>query len=113
MGVRSLGPSEQRQAIWGYLCGARFGTTKQLANRFGVCERAIRSALVMLSCTYPIETSFGLYGGIRVSDWHHPAQTQLSAAQISPLLRVRMDLDGEDLKVMNSILIQFAFPGSY
>jgi len=24
-----------------------------------------------------------------------------------------MDLDGEDLKVMNSILIQFAFPGSY
>jgi len=40
-------------------------------------------------------------------------QLKLSAAQISPLLRVRMDLDGEDLKVMNSILIQFAFPGSY
>lgn len=113
VGVRSLGPSERRQAIWGYLCGARFGTTQQLADRFGVYERTIRSDLVVLSCTYPIETSFGPYGGIRVSDWYHPGQTQLSAAQTSLLVRVRTDLDGEDLKVMNSILIQFAFSGSY
>ena len=113
MGVRSLGPSEQRQAIWGYLCGARFGTTKQLAHRFGVCERTIRSALVMLSCTYPIETSFGPYGGVRVSRWYHPEQKRLSSTQTSLLVRVRMTLEGEDLKVMNSILIQFALPGSY
>lgn len=101
------------QAIWEYLCSARFDTTKHLADRFDVCERTIRSDLVTLACTYPIETSFGPYGGIRVSNWYHPEQKRLSPKQTSLLVRVRMTLEGEDLKVMNSILIQFALPGSY
>ena len=108
-----MGPSERRQAIWEYLCNARFSTTRQLADRFGVCERTIRSDLIALACTYPIETSFGPYGGIRVSNWYHPEQKRLSAGQTSLLARVRLTLEGEDLKVMNSILIQFALPGSY
>lgn len=107
-----MGPSERRQAIWEYLCNARFSTTRQLADRFGVCERTIRSDLIALACTYPIETSFGPYGGIRVSNWYHPEQKRLSARQTSLLVRVRLTLEGEDLKVMNSILIQFALPGS-
>ncbi len=111
--VRWLGPSERRQAIWEYLCSVRFDTTKHLANLFGVCERTIRSDWVALSCTYPIETSFGPYGGIRVSDWYHPGQRRLSPMQTSLLVKIRLTLDGEDLKVMNSILIQFALPGSY
>ena len=68
---------------------------------------------IALACTYPIETSFGPYGGIRVSNWYHPEQKRLSARQTSLLVRVRLTLEGEDLKVMNSILIQFALPGSY
>ena len=107
-----MGPSERRQAIWEYLCNARFSTTRQLADRFGVCERTIRSDLIALACTYPIETSFGPYGGIRVSNWYHPEQKRLSARQTSLLVRVRLTLEGEDLKVMNSILIQFALSRS-
>ena len=98
-----MGPSERRQAIWEYLCSARFSTTRQLADRFGVCERTIRNDLIAL----------GPYGGIRVSNWYHPEQKRLSATQTSLLVRVRLTLEGEDLKVMNSILIQFALPGSY
>lgn len=93
-----MGPSERRQAIWEYLCNARFSTTRQLADRFGVCERTIRSDLIALACTYPIETSFGPYGGIRVSNWYHPEQKRLSARQTSLLVRVRLTLEGEDLK---------------
>ncbi len=108
-----MGPSERRQAIWEYLCSARFDTTKRLADRFGVCERTIRNDLVVLSCTYPVETSVGPYGGIRISDWYHPEQKRLSPIQTSLLVRVRITLEGEDLKIMDSILIQFALPGSY
>lgn len=108
-----MGASERRQAIWEYLCSVRFDTTKHLADRFGVCERTIRNDLVVLSCTYPIETSFGPYGGIHVSNWYCPEQRRLSPIQTALLVRVRMTLKGEDLKVMDSILIQFALPGSY
>lgn len=108
-----MGPSERRQAIWEYLCTVRFDTTRHLANRFGVCERTIRSDLIALSCIYPIETSCGPYGGIHVSKWYHPEQRRLSSIQTSLLVKVRMTLEGEDLRVMNSILIQFALPGSY
>ena len=109
-----MGPSERRQAIWEYLCNARFSTTRQLADRFGVCERTIRSDLIALACTYPIETSFGPYGGIRVSNWYHPEQKRLSARQTSLLVRVRLTLEGEDLKVMNirqRIPISWQSPG--
>ena len=68
-----MGPSERRQAIWEYLCNARFSTTRQLADRFGVCERTIRSDLIALACTYPL--------------WRHsrfqlvPSRTKASVSQ--------------------------------
>ena len=108
-----MGPAERRRAIWEYLCSTRFSTTRQLADRFGVCERTIRNDLIVLACTYPIETSFGPYGGIRMAEWYRPDRKTLSPKQTSLLVRVRLTLEGEDLKVMNSILIQFALPGSY
>ncbi len=66
-----MGPSERRRAILEHLCQKRFDTTKNLAELFGVCERTIRNDLVVLTCSYPIETSFGPYGGIRVANWFH------------------------------------------
>lgn len=56
-----MGPSERRRAILEHLCQKRFDTTKNLAELFGVCERTIRNDLVVLTCSYPIETSFGPY----------------------------------------------------
>ena len=108
-----MGPAERRQAIWEYLCCVRFETTKNLAVRFGVCERTIRNDLVLLSCSYPIETSFGPYGGIRVANWFHPDRKFLSSEQTTLLLKLRVTLEDEERKVMNSILIQFALPGSF
>ena len=107
-----MGPAERRQAIWEYLCCVRFETTKNLAIRFGVCERTIRNDLVLLSCSYPIETSFGPYGGIRVAGWFHPDRKFLSSEQTTLLLKLRVTLEDEERKVMNSILIQFALPES-
>ena len=73
-----MGPSERRRAILEHLCQKRFDTTKNLAELFGVCERTIRNDLVVLTCSYPIETSFGPYGGIRVANWFHLNRHMLS-----------------------------------
>lgn len=108
-----MGPSERRQAIWEYLCGVRFDTTNNLANRFGVCERTIRNDIVCLSCKYPIETLFGPHGGIRIATWFRSDRKVLTSEQTTLLLKLRVALDGEELKVMNSILTQFALPGSF
>ena len=62
-----MGPSERRRAILEHLCQKRFDTTKNLAELFGVCERTIRNDLVVLTCSYPIETSFGPYGCVHRS----------------------------------------------
>lgn len=111
--MRRLGPAERRQALWEYLCCARFDTTNHLANRFGVCERTIRNDLVILSSKYPIETSFGPYGGIRVASWFRSDRKVLSSEQTTLLLKLRVTLEGEELRIINSILAQFALPGSF
>ena len=108
-----LGTAERRQAIWEYLCCVWFKNAKNLAIRFGVCERTMQNDLVSLSCSYPIETSFGPYGGIRVASWFHPDRKFLSSEQTTLLLKLRVTLEDEERKVMNSILIQFALPGSF
>ena len=111
--MRELGPAERRRAIWEHLCSVRFDTTRNLASRFGVCERTIRNDLVALACSDPIETLFGPYGGVRIANWYRPDRKVLSSKQAALLVRIRVTLEGEDLQVMNSILIQFALPGSY
>ena len=82
-----MGPSERRRAILEHLCQKRFDTTKNLAELFGVCERTIRNDLVVLTCSYPIETSFGPYGGIRVANWFHLNRHMLSFEQAELLRR--------------------------
>ena len=96
-----------------YLCVNRFDTTKNLAVQFGVCERTIRQDLVVLACSYPIETSFGPYGGVHLPGWFRYGKKVLSPEQIVLLKKVKNSLNQEDCKIIDSILAQFALPGSY
>lgn len=103
-----MGPSERRQAILEYLCQKRFDTTKNLAELFGVCERTIRYDLVILTCNYPIETSFGPYGGVHIANWFHLDRHRLSYEQIKLLRQIRPMLNAEDARILDSILAEFA-----
>ena len=103
-----MGPSERRQAILEYLCQKRFDTTKNLAELFGVCERTIRNDLVVLTCSYPIETSFGPHGGIRVANWFHLNRHMLSFEQAELLRRIRPALNANDTRILDAILAEFA-----
>ena len=103
-----MSQSERRSAIIDVLCQKRFETVANLAARFGVSARTIRCDILALSCSYPITTTKGHNGGVRIADWFHLYKKSLSQQQKDLLFKLRTTLSGDDLVVMNSILAQFA-----
>ena len=112
--VRGMPPSERRSEILRLLCKRRHETAINLATEFGVSERTIRNDLVILSCYYPIQVTWGLYGGVaHLPEWFHLENRMLSPKQEILLQKLKTALDGEELQVMNSILAQFALYWEY
>lgn len=106
-----MGPAERRQRILEVLCARRHDTCSNLAREFQVSERTILRDVAALMCSYPIETICGRYGGgIKVVEGMYPRYKSLDSKQIALLKKLRVQLAGEDLAVLNSILTQFA-PG--
>ena len=99
---------ERRNAILNILCQKRFETIPKLVSTFHVSERTIQRDVLTLSCSYPIHTIRGRYGGVKLDDWYHPTWSSLSFEQETFLLKLRDTLAGYDLRIVNSILFQFA-----
>ncbi len=103
-------PTERRQRLLEVLCIRRHDTCDNLAHEFHVANSTIRRDLEILTCSYPIETVRGRYGGWgRVTDGYYLYRKALTPKQAALLQRLRDQLDGDDLIVLNSILIQFTF----
>lgn len=104
-----MSPAERRQKILEVLCARRHDTCGNLAKEFQVSERTILRDVAALMCSYPIETSCGRYGGgVKISEGVYPQRKTLDSKQTDLLKRLRTQLDGEDLLILNSILFQFA-----
>jgi len=100
---------ERRQQILELLCQRRKNTMQNLAAELGVSERTIRRDVEILTRSYPLETVCGRYGGgVRVADWYHLDRQRMSPRQTALLRRLAADLRGEDLEVMEQILLKFA-----
>lgn len=100
---------ERRQQILELLCQRRKDTMQNLAAELGVSERTIRRDVEILTRSYPLETVCGRYGGGgRVADWYHLDRQRMSPKQTALLRRLAADLRGEDLEVMEQILLKFA-----
>lgn len=100
---------ERRQQILELLCQRRKDTMQNLAAELGVSERTIRRDVEILTRSYPLETVYGRYGGgVRVADWYHLDRQRMSPKQTALLRRLAADLRGEDLEVMEQILLKFA-----
>lgn len=99
---------ERRNAILNVLCQKRFETIPSLVSTFNVSERTIQRDILTLSCFYPVHTVRGRYGGVALDNWFHPTRSSLSFEQELFLLKLRSTLTGNDLRIMNSILSQFA-----
>lgn len=100
---------ERRQQILELLCRRRKDTMQNLASELGVSERTIRRDVEILTLTYPLETICGRYGGgVRVADWYHLDRQRMSPRQTALLRRLAAGLRGEDLELMEQILLKFA-----
>ena len=100
---------ERRQQILELLCQRRKDTMQNLAAELGVSERTIRRDVEILTRSYPLETVCGRYGGgVRVADWYHLDRQRMCPKQTALLRRLAADLRGEDLEVMEQILLKFA-----
>ena len=103
--------TERRQLILEYLSDVRRTTIDELAAQFGVSKRTIRYDLDILTCSAPIETVTGRYGGgIRVADGWYISRRYLQNDQEELLRRLLSGLQPEDQKTMERILTAFAKP---
>ena len=103
-------PTERRQKLLEVLCVRRHDTCDNLTHEFHVANSTIRHDLEILTCSYPIETVRGRYGGgVKVADGFFLYRRTLTPKQAALLQRLRDQLDGDDLIVLNSILLQFTF----
>jgi len=103
-----MNPWERRQKILEVLCLRRQETTGNLAHEFNVSTGTIRRDIVVLTCSYPIETVKGGHGGVRVAEWFHLDRRMLNAEEIALLRRLGESLDGPDLEMLNRIIATFS-----
>lgn len=100
--------TERREAILDVLSQRKHDQIKNLAEEFGVSERTIRTDIQILSCSYPIETVRGRYGGgVKVMDGYRLDRKTLSPEQVALLKRLAHGLKGQDLETLNSIINTF------
>lgn len=99
---------ERHQKLLADLFSSRRDTCENLARKLNVTTRTIYSDIELLTCSYPIEALRGRHGGVKVSDWFNPQSTSLGPKQFALLIKLRANLSGDDLIVLNSILVQFA-----
>ena len=103
-----MNPWERRQKILEVLCLRRQETTGNLAHEFSVSTGTIRRDIVVLTCSYPIETVKGSHGGVRVAEWFRLDRRTLNSAEITFLRRLGESLDGSDLEMLNRIVSTFS-----
>lgn len=103
--------SDRRNAILEVLCRRRFETVENLAFEYGVTGRTIRNDILILSLEYPIYTSKGYGGGIRIDEKFRLGKPYLNDEQQELLQRLLPDLKGKDKGTMQSILDKFGLKG--
>ena len=104
--------SERQAQLRSVLLARREDTAANLAAEFGVSERTIYRDIGELVLSLPVETVRGRYGGgVRLSDWFHPAGRYLAPEQECAIRRaaevVGDRLNPRERQALLSVLTQF------
>lgn len=98
---------ERRCQIVEILCDAKIRVKmRDLASRFNVSVRTIRTDVDVLSLTYPIQTRYN--GGIGFIDGYRPKNARLTPIQRDFLYRIMCKVSKSDQEIVQSILHDFA-----
>ena len=102
--------TERRQLMIEYICQVRYTTRPILMREFSVSKNTVDRDLEILMCSYPIETSKGKGGGVRIADDYRFGKRYLTEKQKDLLERLSHNLEGEDLITIKQILQTFKKP---
>ena len=81
-----MSANERRAEIMRIMVARRQENMQVLAAELGVTDRTIRNDILVLTAEYPLETTRGNGGGVRIADWYHPHKNIFSVPlKISPL----------------------------
>lgn len=116
-----VGTAERRAEIMHILCRRRHETIKNLADEFGVSTRTIQRDVEALSIKEPIYTQCGRYdGGVYVMDGFEINRMYMSDNELFVLRKLlsfakvgsACDLNSDEYKTLNSIILQYTKPKS-
>lgn len=102
-----MSANERRAEIIRILVARRQENMQVLAAELGVTDRTIRNDILALTAEYPLETSRGNGGGVRIADWYHPHKNILTKEQISVLQQLMDKADENQQSVLNQMLREY------
>lgn len=110
-----MNSAERQQAIANVLIHRRQETVANLMNEFGVSRSTVLRDITALTCSLPIETARGRYGGgVKLAEEYRPYRTTLSPEQAAAIRRAEelagTGLSGKERQALHSVLTQFASP---
>lgn len=103
-----MGVYERRLMILEMLSVTKRITYRCLAQELGVSVETIRTDVLALMCIYPIEVVRGCNGGVKLAEGYPSRRKTLNEKQSALLVRLRTQLTGEDLQMLDNIILQFA-----
>ena len=106
-----MNSAERQQAIANVLIHRRQETVANLMTEFGVSRSTILRDIATLTCSLPIETVRGRYGGgVKLADGYRPHRSTLSPEQAQAIRRAAELMSGKERQALLSVLAQFASP---
>lgn len=102
-----MSANERRAEIMRIMVARRQENMQVLAAELGVTDRTIRNDILILTAEYPLETTRGNGGGVRIADWYHPHKNIFSQDQISVLEQLMDKADDEQKKVIDQMLREY------
>lgn len=101
---------ERRQEIMRILTARRSETAPRLARELGVCVNTIRNDILTLTAEFPLETTRGNGGCVRVPDWFHPHRNILSVEQQNVLSQLMESANERQREVLAQMLMEYGSP---
>ena len=101
---------ERRQEIMRILTARRSETAPHLARELGVCLNTIRTDIKTLTREFPLETSRGNGGCVRVAEWYHPHRNMLSLEQQTILSQLMETATEQQREVLRQMLVEYGSP---
>ena len=102
--------NERRAEIMRLLVARRAISMSALATELGVCRRTICTDIEMLTLDYPLQSTMGRNGCVRVPDWYHPHRNVLTMDQQTVLSQLMETATEQQREVLRQMLVEYGSP---